>query len=260
MSLVATLRERGLVAVLDVEVGDALRSWGLAVKEGGIEVLAVPVSHPSVTETVAELSDEADLVVGITGVVAAEQVSVAVAAGVELVVSPIADRDIIEAAKQRGLTIVAGATTPTEVAWAASAGADLVSLHPIGFATRAEDYLASMLRTFPELPLAVSGGVGVDNAPTFLAAGASAVFVDHGLFPEVGDPSAQEILTTRALALVEVAADVLGRPARSSLAAHRAQKKPARGQRPSRPPRRSSYPPGAIDIEIETITDEEPLG
>ncbi|MEO0321623.1 MAG: bifunctional 4-hydroxy-2-oxoglutarate aldolase/2-dehydro-3-deoxy-phosphogluconate aldolase [Myxococcota bacterium] len=247
MDVITTLCEQGLVAVLDVEVGDALRAWGLAVKAGGIEVLAVPVTQRRVTETVAELGDEADLIVGITGVVAPEQVSVAVAAGVELVVTPIADAVIIDAAKQRGLTVVAGAATPTEVAWASSAGADLVSLHPLGFMSQGEAYLEAMLRTFPGLPLAVSGGVDVDNGPSFLDAGAAAVFVDRGLFPEVGDPNAREIITTRTVALVEVAADVLGLPARSSLAATRAS---------LRPPRRRSRPPAPA--RTETLADDPP--
>ncbi|MEM1418647.1 MAG: bifunctional 4-hydroxy-2-oxoglutarate aldolase/2-dehydro-3-deoxy-phosphogluconate aldolase, partial [Myxococcota bacterium] len=218
MSVVGTIREHGLVAVLDAPVGDALREWGLAVKQGGIEIIAVPISQPAVTETAAELTDEADLVVGITGVIAPEQVSVAVAAGAELVVTPLADAAIVEAAKARGLTAIAGAATPTEVARARAAGADLVALHPVGLLEHGEELLTSMLETFPGLPLVVSGGVDVDNAPTFLELGAAAALVDRGLFPDSGDPAAREILTMRTAALVEVAADVLGRPPRSSIA------------------------------------------
>ena len=266
MSVVAAIREQGLVAVLDVAVGDALRAWGLAIRQGGIEVIAVPVTQPEVTETAAELSDEADLLVGVSGIVTPEQVSVALAAGVEFVASPLADPDLIDAAKQRGLTVVAGAATVTEVATAWRAGADMVCIHPLGFLEHGPEILESMLRTFPDVPFAVSGGVGVDNAPTFLEVGAAAAFVDHGLFPEVGDPNAREVLTTRTVALVEVAADVLGRPARSSLAAYRASMRPtSRSSRPpsrrsSRPPRPSSRPPESIDIELEALTDEDAIG
>ncbi len=215
-SPVAMIREHGLVALIDVPVsGPKVLEWAMAVSKGGIKLLGVPVFVENVMEVVSDLTDEADLVVGISHVLEPEQISVAVAAGAELVFSPIADPAIIEAAKTRGLTVVAGACTPTEVQLALRAGADLVSLHPLGH-PGGEKIFDAMKHTFRDVPLLVSGGIDVENAPAFLEAGAAAAIVDRGVFPESTESAATEIITMRAAALVEVCSEVLGTPGRIS--------------------------------------------
>tara|TARA_B100001750_G_scaffold59706_2_gene47381 strand:+ start:537 stop:1481 length:945 start_codon:yes stop_codon:yes gene_type:complete len=215
LSIVADVLEHGLVAVIDAPIEERIVEWGLAVSKGGISVLGIPVTLSNVTEVVAELDDHGDLIVGISGVVDASQVAVAVAAGAELVITPINDPEVIAAAKSRGLTVIAGALTPNEIHVALRAGADLVSVHPAG-AFGGERYFESIRRTFPKVPLLVSGSIDVENAPSFLELGAAAAMVDRSIFPEDNDPSASQIITMRTVALTEVCADALGTPARVS--------------------------------------------
>jgi len=217
-STIATLREHGLVAVIDAPVtGDKVFEWAMAVSKGGIQLLGIPVTLENVTEVVSDLTDEADLVVGISHVLEPEQVSVAVAAGAEFVFTPIADAEIIQAAKSRGLTVIAGAQTPTEVANALAAGADLVSLHPLGaYGKAGELAYEAVQRSFQGVPLAVSGGVDVENAPAFLERGAAVAIVDRGVFPEASEADATDIITMRAVALVEVCSEAMGTPNRIS--------------------------------------------
>ena len=215
MSIVSDVLEHGLIAVIDAPIEERIVEWGLAVSKGGINLLGIPVTLSNVTEVLAELDDHGDLIVGISGVVDPSQVAMAVAAGAELVITPINDPAVIEAAKSRGLTVIAGAFTPNEIHIALRAGADLVSIHPIG-AFGGERYFESIRRTFPDVPLLVSGGIDVENAPAFLELGAAAALVDRSVFPDDNDPSASQIITMRAVALTEVCADALGTPARVS--------------------------------------------
>ena len=215
MSIVANILEHGLVAVIDAPIAERIVEWGIAVSKGGINVLGIPVTLPNVTEIVSELDDAGDLVVGISGVVDPAQVAVAVAAGAELVITPVNDPRVIEAAKSRGLTVIAGAFTPNEVQVARRAGADLVSIHPVGV-MGGERYFESLRRIFPKVPLLVSGGIDVENAPAFLELGATAALVDRSVFPDDADESASQVVTMRAVALTEVCADALGTPARVS--------------------------------------------
>jgi 2-dehydro-3-deoxyphosphogluconate aldolase/(4S)-4-hydroxy-2-oxoglutarate aldolase len=216
LSIVAHILEHGLIAVIDAPIEDAIVEWGIAVSQGGINVLGVPVTLANVTEVVSELDDEGDLIVGISGVIEPSQVAVAVAAGAELVITPVNDPEIIEAAKSRGLVVIAGALTPNEIQIARRAGADLISVHPVGAIGGGERYFESIRRTFPEVPLLVSGNIDVENAPAFLELGAAAAMVDRNVFPEEADPAASQIITMRAVALTEVCADALGTPARIS--------------------------------------------
>lgn len=215
-STLAAIREQGLIAVMEGAAPERVFEWAMAVSKGGIQLLAIPARLPNVTEVVSDLDDVDDLIVGISGVLQPEDVSIAVAAGGEFLITPVVDEAIVEAATGRGLVTIVGATTATEVQRALRAGADLVSIHPIGALARPEAYFESMSRTFYGEPLAVSGRVDVESAPALLEAGAAAALVDRGVFPDSADPEALDIITMRAVGLVEVCAEVLGMPKRSS--------------------------------------------
>ena len=219
---VDAILEHGLIAVIDSPIEDCLFEWAMAVSKGGMAVLGVPVTLPNVTEVVSDLADEAGLIVGVSDIRMPEQLSVALAAGAELVLSPVADWAIIEQAKMRGLSVIAGAFTPSEVHTAFMAGADLVSLHPVGVMPGGEAYFKKIKQSFGDKPILVSGGIGVENAPTFLELDACAAIVDTGLFPETNDPAAIEVITMRAAALTEVCADIRGTPKRLSITELRA--------------------------------------
>ncbi len=204
------IRDQGLVAVVRAPLEDQLFDWAIAVARGGIKLLGIPVTYPQVTEVASDLADEANLVVGVSGVVNADQVMVAVAAGAHFVISPICDVEIIRAAKARGLAVIAGAATPTELARCAAAGPDMVAIHPSA-GLGGPRYIESLAEDFPDVSLAAAGGVDVESAPAYLEAGAVAAIVDRGVFPDAADPAAAQVITMRALALTEICGEVLGR-------------------------------------------------
>jgi 2-dehydro-3-deoxyphosphogluconate aldolase/(4S)-4-hydroxy-2-oxoglutarate aldolase len=203
------IRDQGLVAVVRAPVEDQLFDWAIAVAKGGIKLLGVPVQYPQVTEVASDLADEANLSVGVSGVVSVEQVMVAVAAGAHFIISPVCDVEIIHAARARGLAVIAGAATPTEILRCAGARPDLIAIHPAAH-LGGPAYLKSLTDDFPDLSLAAAGGVDVEAAPAYLEAGAACAIVERGVFPEADDPAAAEVITMRALALTEVCSEVMG--------------------------------------------------
>jgi len=214
--IIELIRERGLVTVVTAPVEERLFDWAMAVAKGGIKLLGIPVTYPGVTEVASDLADEANLIVGVTGVVVPEHIAVALAAGAHFVVSPISTPELIKSAKDRGVVVIAGAATPTEVARCAMEGPDLIAVNPAA-AMGGPAYVKQLSRQMEHLPLAVTGGVDVDTAPSYLEAGAVAAIVDTGLFPQDEDPSATEVITMRALALTEVCADARGELDRQSM-------------------------------------------
>ncbi len=223
MSTISMIREHGLIAVIDAPIEERVFDWAMAVSKGGIELLGIPVTLGNVTELVSDL-DDADLIVGLNGVREPEQVSIAFAAGGEFIISPIVDEAIIEAAKSRGLVVIAGAATPTEVHRALGAGADFVSIHPAGAMMPA--YFEAMRHAFEGVPLLASGHVDVENAPALIEAGAAAAIVDRGVFPSTNDAHAIDVITMRAMALVELCAEAMGLPKRASFSDIRAASEP----------------------------------
>ncbi len=206
--IIDQILRHGVIAILDAPSEHLVVPWGLAIAKGGLEIVALPVSLEKITELVDDLADEAEIRVGVAGVIDKKQISIAVAAAAEFIVSPIADPEIISIAKQHGFMVIASGATPTEIATAYRAGADLVTYHPAGAMKPAHFDIISSI--FPEDPLLVSGGIDVENAPDFLEAGAAAAIVDQGLFPNTAEASAQQVITMRAVGLAEVCADARG--------------------------------------------------
>jgi 2-dehydro-3-deoxyphosphogluconate aldolase/(4S)-4-hydroxy-2-oxoglutarate aldolase len=203
------VRDYGVITVVNAPAEDRLLAWAMAVARGGVKLIAIPVSFPAVTEIVSDLADEANLTVGISDVVHPDQVTIAVAAGADFVLSPLCDPEIVTAARARGLEVIVGGATPTELARAAQAGPDLVALYPAA-AMGGPAYFRTLLPFLNGTPIAVAGGVDVESAPSYLEAGATAAVVDTGVFPTDDDEAATEVITMRAMALTEVVADVLG--------------------------------------------------
>ncbi|MEM9188799.1 MAG: bifunctional 4-hydroxy-2-oxoglutarate aldolase/2-dehydro-3-deoxy-phosphogluconate aldolase [Myxococcota bacterium] len=216
---VELIRRQGLVAVVKAPVEERLLDWSRAVAKGGIKLLGIPVTFPRVTEITAELADETDLTVGVSGVISIDQIMIAMAAGADFIISPISDSMLIRAAKDRGLEVIAGAATPTEVNHCVELGPDgpdMIAVYPAA-SMGGPEYFKHLVPNFPVTPIAASGGVDVESAPAYLEAGAVAAIVDTGVFPADEDPAAIEVITMRALALTEVVGDVMGNADRMSM-------------------------------------------
>lgn len=201
------LRERRLAAVVQAPERAALIARAEAAARGGITLLALPVSVPFVAEIAAEIADRADVVVGLCEVVESEHLNLALAAGAEWVISPVFDVELISACRQRGLGIVPSVATPSELLAASRAHEGPIAVYPAG-SLGGIDYVQRLARVRPSVPLVAAGGIGPDNGPQYLEAGAGAIVVDVGLFPADDDPASHQVIAVRAGALVEMCAEV----------------------------------------------------
>jgi 2-dehydro-3-deoxyphosphogluconate aldolase/(4S)-4-hydroxy-2-oxoglutarate aldolase len=183
-------------------------SGAIAAAKGGVHFLAVPASVPGVAEIVAELADAGDDIhVGISGVMDADQVSLALAMDARFIMSPICNPEVVRGAADRGLLCVAGAATFSEISAAASWSPDLLQVFPAGL-LGGPRYFHILRRNFPQLQLVAGGEVDVDTGPNYLEAGAAAIVIDHGLIPDRREAEAEAIITARAAALVEVCHEI----------------------------------------------------
>lgn len=186
---------------------DDLIERALAAAKGGIQVLALPISVPFVAEIAAEVADAADVVVGISDVVKADHFNVAMAAGAEFVFSPVFDPELFETGRARGIDVICSISTPNELRSASAMHDGAICVVPAD-GLGGPSYVGWLHRAFPGVRLIAMGGVGSDSAPMYLERGATAVVVDRGLFPDTLDPEANAVISMRAMALVELCADV----------------------------------------------------
>lgn len=199
------LRAHRVAVVVQAPRRETLIARALAAVAGGVRIVSLPVSVPFVAEIAAEIGDRADEVtVAIEGVVLPEQLAIAAAAGIELVLSPLFDEDLSKQARDMGLALVPGAATATEILRVGRRDAGPVLVWPAPQAAHFE----RLVRSLAAVPLLAGGGVGPDDAPQYLEAGAIAVIVDRGLFPRDDDDTSTDVIAARASALVEICADV----------------------------------------------------
>ncbi|MEV4543947.1 bifunctional 4-hydroxy-2-oxoglutarate aldolase/2-dehydro-3-deoxy-phosphogluconate aldolase [Micromonospora echinaurantiaca] len=183
VNLTAELADARILAVIrGTDTAGAIAA-GTALLEEGVRIVEVALTTPDAPRAIEALraTAPAGSLVGAGTVLTAADVADVVAAGAQFVVTPAVVESIAEAAR-RGVPVAAGAFTPTEAYTAMRMGASAIKLFPASVGGPA--YLKAVRDPFPDIPFVAVGGVGFDDVPGYLAAGAIAVGVGG---PLVGD-------------------------------------------------------------------------
>ena len=154
-----------------------------AVSAGGMWLIEITWNSNRALDLVNQLrQDLPDCTIGMGTLLSSVAVGEAIAAGAEFLFSPHTDRDLIRAAIERGVPMIPGALTPTEILTAWQAGAASVKVFPVQ-AIGGASYIRAIQAPLGEIPLIPTGGVTPENAASFLSAGAIAVGLSGQLFP-----------------------------------------------------------------------------
>ena len=122
---------------------------------------------------------DASMRVGAGTVLTAEDARSAIDAGVDFMVSPTVEPEVVAIAHDAGCAALIGGLTPTEILAAWRAGADVVKVFPGRVAT--PGYFADLAGPLPDIPLMPTGNVDLETAPAYLRAGAIALGVGKAL-------------------------------------------------------------------------------
>lgn len=179
--VLAGIEEAGVVAVIRMNDPARLPDVVNALVEGGIRALEVTMTVPGAVEHIRRVAPTLPdgFLLGAGTVTDADTVARVADAGARFIVSPVFRRSVIEAAAQRGLVAAPGCFSPTEILDAWEAGAPLVKVFPATALGPA--YLKDLRGPMPYLKLMPTGGVTVENAGDWIAAGAVAVGIGSAL-------------------------------------------------------------------------------
>jgi 2-dehydro-3-deoxyphosphogluconate aldolase/(4S)-4-hydroxy-2-oxoglutarate aldolase len=186
MAFLDELRAARLIAIVrGADCAAALAST-LTLAEEGMGFIEVSLTTAGALDVIrrARAALGPDAWLGAGTVVSAADAEAAAAAGASFIVTPALGPGV-DAAVARGLPVVAGALTPTEVVSAEAAGAAAVKLFPAS--SGGVRYLRALRDPFPATPFVPVGGVDEDAAREYLAAGAIAIGVGS---PLLGDAAA----------------------------------------------------------------------
>jgi 2-dehydro-3-deoxyphosphogluconate aldolase/(4S)-4-hydroxy-2-oxoglutarate aldolase len=179
--LIDRIQQAGLIAVIRAESADAAVQVCRALHAGGVSVLEIAMTTPDCLKAIEVAAAEfgSSCLVGVGTVLDPETARHAVRAGASFVFAPNTNPAVIEAVKQLDKPMVPGALTPTEVAAALAAGADVIKLFPAN--VFGPSYIKDLQGPYPGIKITPTGGVELSNMADWFKAGAIAVGVGSNL-------------------------------------------------------------------------------
>lgn len=174
------LCDKGVVAVVRAASSEQLVDVARALLAGGVDCVEITMTTPNALQVIRDCrSAVPDALVGVGSVLDGDTARRAIDSGAQFVVSPVFVPQVVAAAHAADLPVVPGALTPTEILTATNAGADIVKVFPGGqFGPR---YFRDILAPMPHLRLSPTGGVDLDTAADWIAAGAVTLGIGSAL-------------------------------------------------------------------------------
>jgi len=153
-----------------------------AIRAGGLSILEITMTVPGALRVIENVADQYgdQILLGAGTVLDPETARAVILAGAEFVVTPSLKQSTIEVCRRYSKVVIPGALTPTEVVTAWEAGADFVKIFPCDN-VGGPKYIKALKGPFPQIDLIPTGGVNLNTAAEFLAAGAAALAVGSEL-------------------------------------------------------------------------------
>ncbi|TNC50509.1 bifunctional 4-hydroxy-2-oxoglutarate aldolase/2-dehydro-3-deoxy-phosphogluconate aldolase [Rubellimicrobium rubrum] len=166
-----TARVCGLAPVIPVLVIDDAASaadLARALVAGGLPALEVTLRTPAALEAIREMSQVEGGVVGAGTLLTEKDVEAAKEAGANFGVSPGFTRRLLDAAEANDLPMLPGAATPSEAMYLFQRGYRIQKFFPAE-ANGGVPVLKAWGAPIPQVRFCPTGGVSLQNAPTYLA-------------------------------------------------------------------------------------------
>lgn len=165
----------GIVGVLRAKDADTAHDLATAAIDAGLSAIEVTWTTPGAAELVQTLAQSPYApLVGAGTIMHVHDAHKAILAGATFLVSPHLGRSVLEAARDAEIPYVPGAATATEMVTAMNLRCPVVKLFPAR-ELGGPAFLKALLGPLPNLKAMVTGGIGIEDVPGYLNAGARVV-------------------------------------------------------------------------------------
>jgi 2-dehydro-3-deoxyphosphogluconate aldolase/(4S)-4-hydroxy-2-oxoglutarate aldolase len=197
------LHEHPVVAVLRATHAREYAPVIEALADGGIRSIELTLSTAGVMDELPRLVDRfgAGVDIGLGTITSTEEASAGIGQEAAYLVTPTVNHDVVTLAASHGVPVFPGGMTPTELLSGWQSGASAVKLFPAS--TVGTGYLKQLHGPFPGLPVIPSGGISIEDAPEWIAAGSIAVSIGGPLLQDAFNGGSLPELTKRANALIQ---------------------------------------------------------
>ncbi len=182
--VIKKIEENKIIAIVRGANPEQAVKVAKAINDGGIKLIEVTFNQKSTdnfkatTEAIKAIKNACpNMTVGAGTVLNKNQVDLALSAGAEYIVSPDTDEEVIRYSVEKGLVSLPGAYTASEAKKAYLYGADFVKLFPC----MDVEYLKALKAPLSHIKFLAVGGINIENASSFIKAGAVGVGVGSAL-------------------------------------------------------------------------------
>lgn len=167
IALPPALAGHRIVPVLVIDDAGFAVDAAAALAAGGIGCVEITLRTPEALAAIGAVAEAGTTLVGVGTVVSPDDVARAADAGARFVITPGVDRDVIDACLERGLDVLPGAATATDVMAVLRSGLRAVKLFPADL-LGGVDMISALAEPFPDVAFVPSGGVSLLNLSTYL--------------------------------------------------------------------------------------------
>ena len=179
MSALERIAASGIVPVVRIERAEDAPALARALSDAGLPCIEITFRSEVAAAAIRAIRMEVPgILVGAGTIVSTAQVDTALAAGAMFVVSPGLQVEVVRACQDKGIPVLPGVFTPTEVIGAMDLGLSAVKLFPASSAG-GPAYLRALAGPFPAMRFVPTGGIEAADleeylgVPSVLAVGGS---------------------------------------------------------------------------------------
>jgi 2-dehydro-3-deoxyphosphogluconate aldolase/(4S)-4-hydroxy-2-oxoglutarate aldolase len=168
MTVLDRLADPGIVPVVEIATVDRAAGLGRALLAAGLPCAEITFRTAAAADAIRALRDACpDLLVGAGTVLRPEQVDAALAAGAAFLVAPGFNPAVVDRALERGVPMVPGVCTPSEIERAMGAGLDTLKFFPAEVSGGVA-FLKAVAPVYPAVRFVPTGGVDAANLGAYL--------------------------------------------------------------------------------------------
>lgn len=184
MDMKQTVLENPLLAIMRNVPLEKTLDYAGAIVNGGVKFFEVALNSKDALKQISMLrkyfGDSA--IIGAGTSITIERAKAAIDAGVQFLLSPSTDVDVLDYCRLENIPMLPGALTPTDVSACVRRGFNVIKLFPAG--DMPKGYIKSLKGPFDDTDYVAIGGVTADNASDFIKQGYIGVGLGSAIIPK----------------------------------------------------------------------------
>lgn len=208
LKVLGQILESGLVAIVRTDSPDQAARIADACAEGGVAALEITFTVPGAAEVISNLAKRYlvdQIAIGAGTVLDPETARIAILAGAQFLVSPALNPETARLANRYQIPYMPGADNVRDVIEAMECGAEIIKVFP--GETLGPEFIKAVKAPLPQASLMPTGGISIENAGTWIRAGAVALGVGGNLIAgaKTGDFASITALARRFIEVIREA-------------------------------------------------------